>query len=95
MVFVSNRLPAIVLFLISFLVPTGIQAKDSLAWMEAVAPPFFIHEGELKRQGYEDLITDILVTNLPQYQHKRQQATISRHYQQWKQGGKRLQRRHV
>ncbi len=86
MVLVSNRLPAIVLFLISFLVPTGIQAKDSLAWMEAVAPPFFIHEGELKRQGYEDLITDILVTNLPQYQHKRQQATISRHYQQWKQG---------
>lgn len=88
MVIASNRLPAIVLFLISLLTPVGVQAKDSLAWMEAVAPPFFIHEGALKRQGYEDLITDILAANLPQYEHKRQQATISRHYQQWKQGEK-------
>lgn len=54
--------------------------------MEAVAPPFFIHEGPLEDQGYEDLLTDILEENLPQYNHKRMQATISRHYQQWKQG---------
>lgn len=86
MVIARYRLPAIVLFVICLLLPTGGQTKDSLAWMEAVAPPFFIHEGEFSRQGYEDLITDILVANLPQYEHKRQKATISRHYQQWKQG---------
>ena len=54
--------------------------------MEAVAPPFFIHEGPYKGQGYEDLITNILIEKLPQYDHKHMQANISRHYQQWKQG---------
>ncbi len=62
------------------------MAKDDLAWMEAVAPPFFIHEGTFKGQGYEDLITDILKSHLPQYQHSHMQANITRHYQQWKQG---------
>ncbi len=59
---------------------------NSITWLEAVAPPFFIHEGTFKRQGYEDLITDIMVNNLPQYAHTRVQANLSRHYQQWKQG---------
>ncbi len=86
MVLARFCLPAFVMFLIPLLLPTRLQAKDSLAWLEAVAPPFFIHEGALKQQGYEDLITDILIANLPQYEHKRQKATISRHYQQWKQG---------
>lgn len=71
-----------------FLLPTGAWSKNSISWLEAVAPPFFIHEGEFKGQGYEDLITDILEEHLPQYEHKHMQATISRHYQQWKQGEK-------
>lgn len=66
----------------------GAKAQDSLAWMEAVAPPFFIHEGPLKGQGYEDLLTEILKTHLPEYQHSHMQANITRHYQQWKQGEK-------
>lgn len=72
----------------SFLLPGAAYAKESLAWMEAVAPPFFIHDGAYKGQGYEDLITDILIENLPQYDHTHMQANISRHYQQWKQGEK-------
>ncbi len=68
--------------------PTHLMAKDSIAWMEAVAPPFFIHEGVLKGQGYEDLITEILKEKLPQYDHSHMIANISRHYQQWKQGEK-------
>ena len=56
--------------------------------MEAVAPPFFIHEGNLKGQGYEDLITNLLAENLPLYDHEHMIANISRHYQQWKQGEK-------
>ena len=70
----------------TFLLPNEVHAKEILAWMEAVAPPFFIHEGPYKGQGYEDLITDILKESLPQYDHKHMQANISRHYQQWKQG---------
>lgn len=75
-------------FFFFILSPANLQAKDSIIWMEAVAPPFFIHEGYLKGQGYEDLITDLLAENLPLYEHKHMIATISRHYQQWKQGGK-------
>lgn len=68
--------------------PTHLMARDSISWMEAVAPPFFIHEGVLKGQGYEDLITKILEENLPDYDHSHMIANISRHYQQWKQGEK-------
>lgn len=68
--------------------PANAFAKDSITWMEAVAPPFFIHSGNLKGQGYEDRITEILTENLPQYAHSHIIATISRHYQQWKQGEK-------
>lgn len=68
------------------MLPSPAVAKEKLYWLEAVAPPFFIHEGPLAGQGYEDLITDILVEKLPQYEHEHLQATISRHYQQWKQG---------
>lgn len=64
----------------------SVLAKEKLYWLEAVAPPFFIHEGPLAGQGYEDLITDILEEKLPQFEHVHMQATISRHYQQWKQG---------
>lgn len=70
----------------AILLPNAAKAKGTLTWMEAVAPPFFIHEGPYKGQGYEDLITDILKESLPQYEHKHMQANISRHYQQWKQG---------
>ncbi len=84
----TSRLSCILIFLLAALVPTGAWTKDSISWMEAVAPPFFIHEGKFKGQGYEDLITDILIKNLPAYDHTHVIANISRHYQQWKQGEK-------
>ncbi|MCP3891007.1 MAG: TIGR02285 family protein [Desulfobulbaceae bacterium] len=83
----ANFKQYIILLLFYFLaLPTHSFSKDNIAWMEAVAPPFFIHEGRFKDQGYEDLITDILKENLPQYDHNHLKANISRHYQQWKQG---------
>lgn len=88
MMHLCNRFSVTLLFLVTLFGPNGSQAQDALAWMEAVAPPFFIHDGELKGQGYEDLITDILKGNLPQYQHSHMKANITRHYQQWKQGEK-------
>ncbi len=78
--------PIILSFLLSLLLPFTSSAKDTIIWMEADAPPFFIHKGEFKGQGYEDIITDILVERLDQYNHKRVQASLTRYYQQWKQG---------
>jgi uncharacterized protein (TIGR02285 family) len=76
----------IIIFLATTFLPTGAWTKNSIVWLEAVAPPFFIHEGEFQGQGYEDLITDILKKNLQEYDHSHMIANISRHYQQWKQG---------
>lgn len=78
----------LLLFFITCLAPSVAWTKDSISWMEAIAPPFFIHEGDFKGQGYEDLITNILVENLPKYDHSHMIANLSRHYQQWKQGEK-------
>jgi uncharacterized protein (TIGR02285 family) len=84
-----HRLLLSALMLLAALMPSReAGARESLAWMEAVAPPFFIHEGPLKGQGYEDLLTEILKAHLPEYSHSHMQANISRHYQQWKQGEK-------
>ncbi len=84
-----QRLKKIVSYILAvsiLLTPAVLMAQEEMYWMEAVSPPFFIHEGELKGQGYEDLITDILKENMPQYDHVSMPANISRHYQQWKQG---------
>jgi len=56
--------------------------------MESATPPFFIHEGVFKGQGYVETINNILIENLPEYDHTRTQANLSRHYQQSKQGEK-------
>jgi len=68
--------------------PTLSHARDSVTWMEADAPPFFIHEGQHKGQGYEDIITKILMENLPEYNHDRMTANLSRHYYTFKKGEK-------
>lgn len=60
-------------------------AKDAITWLEADAPPFFIHQGPLKGQGYEDLITDILEENLPEYNHSRTSANLTRHFYEFEQ----------
>ena len=55
MVCKKHSLPLTLIFLVTFLFPAGAWPKDSIDWMEADAPPFFIHEGIFKGQGYEDL----------------------------------------
>ena len=86
MVFKAGCINYFLSLFILFLLPVSTQAKDSITWLEAVAPPFFIHEGEFKGQGYEDLITDILIEKMYNYEHIHMKANISRHYQQWRQG---------
>ncbi len=84
----TNIVFFICLLFLTLLMPVKSIAADSIVWMEADAPPFFILEGPFKGQGYEDLISNILISHLPQYGHTHLQANISRHYQQWKQGEK-------
>lgn len=83
-----NVLPVLVFFIVMPLFPAAAAANDSVTWMEAVAPPFFIHEGEFKGQGYEDVVTDILKENLPEYNHDEMRSNLSRHYYNFKQGQK-------
>lgn len=81
--------PALILLIFATcLLPSVALTKGSISWMESVTPPFFIHEGIFKGQGYVELINNILIENLPEYNHARIQANLSRHYQQWKQGEK-------
>ncbi len=89
-----NRLPeplpllAIFFLLAQSLAPLPCRATDTLTWMEADAPPFFIQSGPEKGQGYEDIVTAIIQENLPEYTHHRITATISRHYRDFKNGEK-------
>ncbi len=71
-------------FLLTLGLTGSTQAMDSVTWMEANAPPFFILEGDQKGQGYEDVVTDILKENLPEYTHKEIAANLSRHIYSFK-----------
>ena len=61
---------------------------DSIMWMGSATPPFFIHDGVYKGQGYVEVINNILIENLPDYNHTEVEANLSRQNQQWKQGEK-------
>ena len=75
-------------FFVTFLLSSAAWSKDSISWMESATPPFFIHAGVFKGQGYVEVINNILIENLPEYSHTRTIANLTRHYQQWKQGEK-------
>lgn len=82
-----RKLPRIVSAIAILLTLAGSAlAKDSITWMEATAPPFFIHDGPYKGQGYEDLVTEIIIESLPEYQHTRTIANITRHYKEFELG---------
>ena len=78
----------IFMFSVTCLLPSVAWTKDSISWMGSATPPFLIHEGDFKGQGYVEAINDILIENLPEYEHTKIHANLSRQYQQWKQGEK-------
>ena len=85
--FVACRIAMIAAILFCHALSAGkALAQQTLTWLEAPAPPFFILEGELKGQGYEDMVTKIIIENMPEYQHEHLVATITRHYQEFKEG---------
>jgi uncharacterized protein (TIGR02285 family) len=66
--------------------PSLSQAKDTVSWMEAVMPPFFIQEGSSKGKGYGDEITKIIQQQLTGYEHDEVITNITRHFYKFKQG---------
>lgn len=55
-------------------------ARDAITWMELDFAPFLIQEGEFKGLGYGDIGSDIIMENLPQYDHNVIIANLSRQY---------------
>ncbi len=62
------------------------MAEDSITWMEADFVPGYIHEGPLKGQGYEDVITQIFQKNLRGYTHQTMIGNMARMTHEFKQG---------
>ena len=60
---------------------SGIASENTLTWLEADAPPFYIFDGPYKGEGYQTLATHLLKKELPQYRHKHAEANLSRHYE--------------
>ncbi len=74
-----------VLSLLMLTLPAALQAKDTITWMEAVMPPYFIQEGQHTGKGYGDEITKIIQQNLPDYEHEVVVTNITRHIYKFKQ----------
>lgn len=75
-----------VLYLMMAASPSLSRAKDTVSWMEAVMPPFFIQEGPSKGKGYGDEITRIIEQQLTDYEHDEVITNITRHFYKFKQG---------
>lgn len=76
------------LVLLLLCIPSPLPAKDTVTWMEAVFPPFYIQSGANQEQGYGDIVTDILQEHLSDYEHEEVITNITRHFYKFKQGEK-------
>ena len=81
------RLPVRVLFaLILLVLPARAAERETVTWMEAVFPPFFIQHGVSAGQGYGDVVSAILREQLTGYEHQTITTNITRHFYKFKQG---------
>jgi len=88
MLFRPFLLSTAVLTLLILTVPVPAKAKETVTWMEAAMPPFFIQSGGQQDQGYGDIITDIIQQGLVDYEHDTITTNITRHFYKFKQGEK-------
>ena len=77
-----------VMALILFPWASRVMARDSVIWLEAEMPPYFIQSGPLQEQGYGDIISDILQERLTDYDHEEMVTNVTRHFYKFKQGEK-------
>ena len=67
---IFSRRPAIALLAaMACVLPTGVQAKDTLIWLLRDLPPLTIFDGPQKGQGAIDQLLPLLEANMPEYQH--------------------------
>ena len=78
--------PLFLLFAVLLLTPAPSAALDEVAWMEVEFPPGYIHKGPLRGQGYEDVITRILMEHLTEYRHDKMMGNLARMYHEFRQG---------
>ena len=62
------------------------QASDKIIWYAFHNPPAFILSGPDKGKGYIDLVQQLVIDSLPQYQHENREVTIKRLIQDMKAG---------
>ena len=67
---------------------TAVAARDTITWMESDMPPYFINSGPLQRQGYGNVITNLITAQLPDYDHRFLVTNVVRHFNRMKQGEK-------
>lgn len=71
---------------IAFSIASPAPARDSITWMQVNMPPFLIQEGPERHRGYGDVVSAILETNLPDYDHHVMVTNVIRHFERFKQG---------
>ncbi|WII71631.1 TIGR02285 family protein [Bdellovibrio sp. 22V] len=62
----------------SFAQNSSNKNPKELVWIRWDDPPIFIFEGPFKNQGLLDVVENEITKKLPQYQHKRLDATVPR-----------------
>ena len=78
----------ILLALVLFVLPARAADRDSVTWMEAAFPPFFIQSGPFSGLGYGDVVSAILRERLTGYDHQQITTNITRHFYKFRQGEK-------
>jgi len=66
----------------SLLFPTPVSAQDKpqLTWLSIDWQPAWIHEGPLKGQGYAQMVTKLIRSSLPEFEHLDRAVTNVRIY---------------
>ncbi len=82
----AGFVPFFLLLAVLVLIPVPSTALDEVAWMEVEFPPGYIHKGPLRGQGYEDVITRILMEHLTEYRHDKMMGNLARMYHEFRQG---------
>ncbi|MEW5736795.1 MAG: TIGR02285 family protein [Thermodesulfobacteriota bacterium] len=63
---------------IAFLIGPNAWAKDRISWLVIHYPPFEVLRGPDKGQGRFDLLIDLYIKNLPQYEHEKVEMNWAR-----------------
>ena len=66
----------------------GASARDTITWLETNMPPYSFIAGPLQRQGYGNVIADLIAAGLPEYDHRYLNTNVVRHFNRLQKGEK-------